>query len=346
MQISMQVNYTGSFLQAVDQVIAYEKRGLDIAWVAEAYGFDSPTLMGFLAAKTSRIKIGAGIIPIYSRTPGLIAQTAAGLDEVSQGRAILGLGASGPQVIEGWHGVAYDQPIARTREIIRICRSVWAREPLINDGIYQIPLPEGRGTGLGKPLKIITRPVRDNIPIFVASLGDKNVEMTFAVGDGWLPIFYIPEKAEKVWGKAIQAGLEKRDPALGPPEIVGGGILAIGENVEHLRDIGRGVLALYIGGMGAKGKNFYNDLAVKYGYEESAMRIQELYLAGEKTKAMAEVPDELLEATSLIGPKGYVTERVQAYKESGVTILGVTPVGDDPLRSFEKLAEIVHETSR
>ncbi len=343
MQISMQVDYSNSFLKAVDQVIAYEKRGLDIAWVAEAYGFDSPTLMGYLAAKTDRIKIGAGIMPIYSRTPALIAQTAAGLDEVSQGRAILGLGASGPQVIEGWHGVPYDQPIGRTREIIQICRSVWSRHPLVNDGIYQIPLPEGEGTGLGKPLKIITKPVRDDIPIFVASLGYKNVEMTFANADGWLPIFYIPEKAPEVWGKAIRAGLEKRNPNLGSPEIVGGGMLAIGENVGHLRELGRGVLALYIGGMGAKGKNFYNDLAVRYGYEEQARKIQDLYLSGDKAQAMAEVPDELLESTSLIGSRGYVTERVAAYKESGITILGVTPVGDDPLGSFEKLAEIVNQ---
>jgi len=343
MQISMQVNYSGSFLPAVDQIIDYEKRGLDIAWVPEAYGFDSPTLMGYLAAKTDRVKIGAGIMPIYSRTPALIAQTAAGLDEVSNGRAILGLGASGPQVIEGWHGVTYDKPIGRTREIINICRRVWLREPLKNDGIYQIPLPPDKGTGLGKPLKIITTPVRNKIPIFVASLGFKNVEMTFEEADGWLPIFYVPEKAKEVWGDAIKAGLAKRNAALGRPEIVGGGMLAVGEHLEDLRELGRGVLALYIGGMGAKGKNFYNDLAVRYGYEEQARKIQELYLSGEKTKAMAEIPEDLLEATSLIGPKSYVAERLAAHKEAGVTIMGITPVGRDPLGSFEKFAEMVHE---
>lgn len=342
MQISMQVNYSGGFLKAVEQLVAYEKRGLDIAWVAEAYGFDSPTLMGYLAAKTERMKIGAGILPIYSRTPALIAQTAAGLDEVSQGRAILGLGASGPQVIEGWHGVAYDRPVARTKEIIDICRRVWSRQELVNEGIYQIPLPEGEGSGLGKPLKIITRPVRPEIPIFVASLGYKNVEMTFANADGWLPIFYIPGKAAEVWGPAMKAGLEKRDPGRPIPEVVGGGPLAIGENVEELRDLGRGMLALYIGGMGARGKNFYNDLAIRYGYSDEARKIQDFYLEGEKSKAMALVPDELLEATSLIGSQSYVAERVAAYKESGVTIMGVTPVGADPLGSFEKFAEIVH----
>ena len=284
-------------------------------------------------------------MPIYSRTPALIAQTAAGLDEVSNGRAILGLGASGPQVIEGWHGVAYDQPVGRTKEIIRICRTVWARQPLVNDGIYQIPLPTGKGTGLGKPLKLITKPIRDRIPIFVASLGEKNVEMTFESADGWLPIFYVPEKAAEVWGKAIKAGLNRREPNLGSPEIVGGGMLAIGENVEYLRDLGRAVLALYIGGMGARGKNFYNDLAVRYGYGDQAKKIQDFYLSGEKVKAMAEVPEALLEATSLIGPKSYVAERVAAYRESGVTIMGVTPVGDDPLGSFEKFAEIVHQAS-
>lgn len=343
MQISMQVDYSGSFRHAVEQVIAYEKRGLDIAWVAEAYGFDSPTLMGYMAAKTDRIKIGAGIMPIYSRTPALIAQTAAGLDEVSNGRAILGLGASGPQVIEGWHGVRYDQPVGRTREIIQICRSVWSRQPLVNDGIYKIPLPPELGTGLGKPLKLITKPPRQRIPIFVASLGDRNVEMTFSSADGWLPIFYVPERAGAVWGKAINAGLQRRDPDLAPPDIVGGGMLAIGEDVEHLRELGRAVLALYIGGMGAKGHNFYNDLAARYGYEEQARKIQDLYLSGEKSRAMAEVPEDLLEATSLIGSRGYVTERVAAYKESGVTIMGVNPVGDDPLASFEVFAEIVRQ---
>lgn len=319
MQVSIQMDYSGGFRQSVEELVEYEKRGLDIVWVPEAYGFDSPTLMGYIAAKTSKVKIASGILNIFSRTPGLIAQTTAGLDELSMGRAILGLGASGPQVIEGWHGVAYDRPIERTGEIIQICRKVWARELLINDGIFKLPLPRDQGSGLGKPLKLLTQPRRPDIPIFVAALGKKNVEMTFRIANGWLPIFYIPEKAKQVWGDSITSGLSSRDPALGEPDIVGGGLLALGDKVEHLREFGRGALALYIGGMGAKGKNFYNDLAIRYGFEREAGLIQELYLAGEKDRAMAEVPDELLEATSLIGSRSYILERLTAYRESGVT---------------------------
>lgn len=340
-QVSIQMDYSGGFRKSVEELIEYEKRGLDIVWVPEAYGFDSPTLMGYIAAKTSKVKIASGIINIYSRTPGLIAQTVAGLDELSQGRAILGLGASGPQVIEGWHGIKYDKPVERTREIIEICRKVWARELLVNDGIYKLPLPDGIGSGLGKPLKILTRPYRSEIPVFVASLGSKNVEMTFALADGWLPIFYIPEKAKQVWGESISAGLRSRDPNMELPEIVGGGLLAIGKDVEHLRDFGRSALALYIGGMGARGKNFYNDLAIRYGFGKEARSIQDLYLAGERERAMAEVPEELLEATSLIGTIEYVKDRLEKYKDSGVTIINVTPIGDYRLGSFEQLVSIV-----
>lgn len=345
MRISLQLNYAGSITESIKEIREYEKRGLDIVWVPEAYGFDSPTLMGYIASVTEKVQIASGIIPIYSRTPALIAQTIAGLDQLSGGRAVLGLGASGPQVVEGWHGVEYDKPIARTREIIEICRKVWSREILIHDGIYKIPLPHDKGTGLGKPLKLINKPLRSEIPIFVAALGAKNVEMTFSIADGWLPIFYIPEKSQQVWGSAIKAGLNSRDSSLGPPEVVAGGMLAIGEGVEGLRDLGRGQLALYIGGMGAKGRNFYFDLALNYGYGEQAESIQELYLNGDKDGAMSMVPAELLELTSLIGDIGYVRDRVASYKQSGVTVLNVTPVGPDRLASFSKLAEIVRGLS-
>lgn len=345
MRISLQLNYAGNITQSVKELREYEKRGLDIVWVPEAYGFDSPTLMGYIASVTEKVQIAAGIIPIYSRTPALIAQTIAGLDHLSDGRAILGLGASGPQVVEGWHGVQYDRPIARTREIIEICRKVWARETLTNDGIYKIPLPHDKGTGLGKALKIINKPLRSEIPVFVAALGAKNVEMTFSIADGWLPIFYIPEKSEQVWGSAVKAGLSARDSSLRSPEVVAGGMLAIGEDVEGLRDLGRAELALYVGGMGAKGRNFYFDLAVSYGYGKQAESIQELYLSGDKGGAMSKVPGELLEHTSLIGDAGYIRDRVAAYQQSGVTILNVSPVGPDKLNSFTKLVEIVHQLS-
>jgi F420-dependent oxidoreductase-like protein len=328
MQISTVLSYAGGFRESAKQVADLEKAGLDIVWVAEAYGFDSPSLMGYLAALTETVHIGSAIMPIYTRTPTLIAMTGAGIDALSGGRFELGLGASGPQVIEGFHGVPYDAPIGRTREIVDICRQVWKREaPLVHEGPrYTIPLPPDQGTGLGKPLKIIGHP-RPDIPVWVAALGEKNVAMTAEVANGWLPILFVAEKAKDVWGAALDTGKAKRDPSLGPLHIAAGGLLAIGEgdDVRQLRNLARPMVALYVGGMGAKGRNFYNDLARRYGYEKEAEEIQELYLGGKKEEAAALVPDSLLESISLCGPEGYVAERIAVMKEAGVTNLQVTP---------------------
>ncbi|MEU8312285.1 LLM class F420-dependent oxidoreductase [Micromonospora sp. NPDC048887] len=340
MRIGTTLAYAADPRSGADDVAAWEQDGLDVAWVSEAYGFDAPTVMGYLAARTSRMHIGSAILPIFSRTPALLAQTAAGLDAMSGGRAILGLGASGPQVIEGWHGVAYDRPLARTREVIEICRRVWRRETLTNDGLYPLPLPPGEGTGLGKPLKILTHPVRDRIPIHVASLGDRNVRMTAEIADGWLPFLYDPRRAGDVWGAALAAGRAKRSADLGPLEVVAGGPLAIGPDVTGLRDLARPLIALYVGGMGAKGRNFYHDLLCRYGYEAEADRVQDLYLAGRKAEAAAAVPAELLERTSLIGPESYVRDRVQEYRDAGVTILNVAPLGEDPRRLVAAVADM------
>src|SRR2546421_4172676 len=252
----MQLSYAGGFKEAAQQVADLEKAGIDVVWVAEAYGFDAPSFMGYLAAVTDRIQIGSGIVNIYTRTPTLLAMTAASVDFLSDGRCILGLGASGPQVIEGFHGIPYDKPVGRTREIIDICRRVWRREVITNDGIYKIPLPPEQGTGLGKPLKLITKPVRADIPIYVASLGDKNVQMTAEVADGWLPILFIPEKADQVWGGALAKGNANRSADLKPLEVVAGGMVAIGDGDQVLgvREFGRPLLPLYIGGMGARGR--------------------------------------------------------------------------------------------
>ncbi|HEY8081079.1 MAG TPA: LLM class F420-dependent oxidoreductase, partial [Acidimicrobiales bacterium] len=306
------------------------KAGLDIAYVAEAYGYDAPSLMGYLAAVTETVQIASGILPIYTRTPTLLAMTAAGIDALSDGRFHLGLGASGPQVIEGFHGVPYTAPLGRTREIIEICRDVWRREaPLEHHGrYYDLPLAAGEGTGLGKALKIIAHPVRSEIPVWVASLGERNVAMTAEVADGWIPILFIPERAKDVWGAPLAEGAAKRDASRGTLQVTAGGILAVGEgdDVVALRQLARPGVALYVGGMGAKGKNFYNELACRYGFEAEAAQIQDLYLAGKKKEAEALVPDELLELTSLCGPEGYVKERVAAFKEAGVTHLQVTPI--------------------
>jgi F420-dependent oxidoreductase-like protein len=286
--------------------------------------------MGYLAAITETVEIGAAILPIYTRTPTLLGMTAAGVDALSDGRCVLGLGASGPQVIEGFHGVPYTQPLTRTREIIDICRQVWARQRVTYEGrAYTLPLPPEQGTGLGKALKLITKPVRDRIPIYVAALGPKNVRMTAEVADGWLPLFYLPDKVAEVWGDDLAAGAAARDDDLAPLEIVAGGLLAVGDDAAPMRDLARPMIALYVGGMGARGRNFYNDLARRYGFEAEAVKIQDLYLDGKKDEAAAAVPDGLLEAATICGPEGYVRDRIAAYKEAGVTSLNVTPIAPD-----------------
>ncbi|ONM50202.1 LLM class F420-dependent oxidoreductase [Nocardia donostiensis] len=327
MRIGLGINYSGGFTEAAAEVADLERAGLDIVFVPEAYSFDAVSALGYLAAKTTRLQLASGILQLYTRTPSLTAMTAAGLDFVSDGRFVLGLGASGPQVIEGFHGVPYDAPIGRTREVVEICRKVWRRERLEYQGKhYQIPLPEGRGTGLGKPLKLINRPVRERIPVLLAALGPKNVALAAEIAEGWQPIFFLPEQAEQVWGDALRSGLAKRDPALGPLDVYAGPALAIGENVTPLLEFVKPTLALYIGGMGAKGKNFYHALATNYGYGAAADRIQELYLAGRKQEAAAAVPEDLARDVSLIGPAGFVKERIAAFKEAGVTVLNVLPM--------------------
>ena len=330
MKISAMLNYSGDIKRSAKELAELENAGLDLIWVAEAYGFDSVSVMGYLAALTTKVEIGSAILPIYSRTPTLIGMTAAGLDAMTDGRFHLGLGASGPQVIEGFHGVSYTDPLGRTREIIEVCRELWKREaPLEHHGKhYDIPLPADRASVPPKALKIIQHPVRSDIPTWIAAIGEKNVELTAEVANGWIPILFVPEKAHLVWGKSLEAGMAKRAPELGPLQITAGGILSIGdgEDVTKLRDLGRSMVALSVGGMGAQGQNFYNTLACRYGYEAEAAEIQDLYLSGKKKEAEALVPEELLELTSLCGSPSYITERVAAFKEAGVTHLQVAPV--------------------
>jgi F420-dependent oxidoreductase-like protein len=343
MKLSYTLMYDGNPRAAADQVADLEQAGLDVVWVAEAYGFDSPTLMGYLAARTERVQIGSAILNIFSRTPGTLLQTAAGLDNVSGGRAILGLGASGPQVIEGWHGVPYAKPLARTAEVVDLVRRGLRREVLTNDGLVKLPLTkeDGAVTGLGKPLKILTRPERDSIPIWVAALGPKSVEQTAEIADGWIPHLFHPEKAHLVWGQALAAGQQKRDAALDPLQVTAGGMVAIGEGPETkaLLDFARPLFALYVGGMGAKGKNFYNDVARSYGYEQEAEEIQDLYLAGHKKEAEAKVPTDWLEAANLVGPASYVRERIEAFREAGVTHLSVMPASENPAAVIAQMKE-------
>jgi F420-dependent oxidoreductase-like protein len=340
----MPLGYAGGFAETAEELADFEKAGLEIVFVPEAYSFDAVSQLGYLAAKTQRLQLASGILQIYSRTPTLTAMTAAGLDYVSGGRFVLGIGASGPQVIEGWHGVRYDAPLGRTREIIEICRKVWRRERLTHEGrYYTIPLPPDAGTGLGKPLKLINRPVRERIPIVVAAIGPKNVTMTAELAEGWEPIFFLPEKAAEVWGDALTAGRAKRDQRLGPLDVIAQAPLAIGEDTDGVLDFFRPMLALYIGGMGARGRNFYNDLACRYGYEAEARQIQDLYLEGKKEQAAALVPADLLAGTSLVGTEARVRERLAALKEAGVSTLNVTPIAGthaDRVRLIERIRDL------
>ena len=341
------ISYSGDFKADVRRVQELERAGLDLVWVPEAYSFDGVSQMGYLAASTSTIQIGSGILNVFSRTASCMAQTAAGLDYISDGRFVLGLGASGPQVIEGFHGVPYEKPMQRMKEYIDICRMTWRREPVVYDGkAVQVPLPAGQGTGLGKPLKLINHPVRQDIPIWWASLMGLSVTATAEVADGWLPIFFDPEKFHDVWGDELKAGLAKRPAELGQLQISAGGMAAIGDQFEgegraKVLDYARPNVALYVGGMGARDKNFYNSIAQKYGYVKEAIEIQDLYLDGKKEEAAKAVPAELLEKTNLVGSKGYVKERIAAYKEAGVTILSVNPVGGDAVQTIETLRELI-----
>ena len=348
MKISTSAHYTQGYRRMAQEIIDLEKAGVDTIWFAESYSFDSVSAMGYYAALTERATLASGILNIYSRSPAALAMTAAGIDELSEGRFMLGLGASGPQVIEGFHGVPFDAPVTRMRETVEVCRKVWKREEkLAHDGkTIQIPLPDGQGTGLGKPLKLINHPYRENIPVALATLGAKSVEMTAEIADAWLPAFFMAEGADAVWGDALRRGNAKRDPRRPALQIYAGGAVAIGDGLERYRDMARPRTALYIGGMGAKDKNFYNQIFRKYGYEEKAEAIQNLYLAGRKTEAEAAVPDSFLEATTLVGPESFVRERVAMYREAGVTHLHVSFLGkttDERVRQCDKLKNIIEK---
>jgi F420-dependent oxidoreductase-like protein len=341
MRTGIFLNYSGGFLEAVDEVVELEKVGVDIALVAEAYSYDAISQLGFLAAKTSRIELATGVVPIYIRTPTLLAMTAAGLDYVSNGRFRLGIGTSGPQVMEGFHGVPFDAPLGRTREVVDICRQVWRRERVSYDGkYYQIPLPADRGTGLGKPLKIINHPVRDRIPIILAAIGPRNVALAAEIAEGWQPLFFHPERAGAVWQAPLAEGLGRREPELGPLDVMASAPFAFTDDPQPLLRRHRAQLALYLGGMGARERNFSNDLARRYGFEEQAKLVQELYLSGRRDAAVAAVPEDLVRGTALVGPIGYVKERLAAFAAAGVTTLLVSPLAATHAERVRDIADL------
>jgi F420-dependent oxidoreductase-like protein len=326
MKLGLNIGYSGSAIGGVWPMIELaDKIGIDSVWAAEAYGSDAVTVLSYVAAKTQQIKVGSAILQMPARTPANTAMTAMTLDALSEGRFLLGLGLSGPQVVEGWHGVPYGKPLRRTREYVEIVRMAIAREtPLEYEGQeYQIPYRGEDATGLGKPLKSILHPVRNEIPIYLASIGPKNVELTAEIADGWLPIFYSPER-EKIYNESLDAGLAKAGRQADAVDIAPTAYVALGDDIQACRDMLRPMFALYIGGMGARGKNFYFDLACRYGFEEAAQQIQDLYLDGKKGEAAAKVPDELVDECALVGPIDRITDRLEAWKESrvGTLILG------------------------
>ena len=319
------------FRQTATELVDFEKAGLDIILVAEAYTFDSVSKLGYLAHATTTLEIGAGIFNVYSRTPSLLAMTAAGLDYVSGGRFTLGVGASAPGVVEGFHGLAYDAPIGRTREIVDICRTVWRREKVDHHGrYYDIPLSAERGgTGQTRPLKLIDHPVRPNIPITLAALGPKNVALAAEICEGWEPVFFYPERAAEVFAESLTAGAALRSADLPTLDIMVNTQLGVTDDPEVLaayRAKIRSMLALYMGGMGARGRNFYNQLACRYGFEAEATLVEDLFQSGDREGAAAAVPEELVRGVALVGSEAEVADRLQAFVAAGATSFNVSPM--------------------
>jgi len=309
-----------------------ERLGFDSVWAAEAWGTDAVTVLAWLAASTTTIKVGSAIMQIPGRTPANTAMTAATLDLMSGGRFILGLGTSGPQVVEGWHGEPWGKPLGKTREYVEIVRAALRRETVEHHGEqYRIPYDGPGATGLGKPLKLMLRPLRAEIPIYLAAIGPKNVALAAEIADGWLPIFVDPERFGDAFGASIAGA---RDGF----EIAATAHVLVGDDVQTLRDSLKPYLALYVGGMGAKGKNFYNALVCRYGWEEDAARIQDLYLAGKQREAIAAVPDALVDAVALVGPKERIRDRLEAWRETPVTTL---IVGSPQPEALQTVAELV-----
>ena len=337
MRLGLSLGYWGARPNdATDMVREAERLGFDSIWTAEAYGSDGVTPLAWLGALTSRIKLGTGILQMPARTPANTAMTAATLDLLSGGRVLLGLGVSGPQVVEGWHGQPYGKPLVRTREYIEILRKIWAREENLEYHGQEYTIPIEGGTGLGKPLRITIHPLRKRIPIYLAAIGPKNVELAGEIADGWLPIFYSPAR-EPLYLGPLDAGLAKRT-AEEPFDIAPSVTVVLGDDVQACREMVKPMLALYIGGMGARGKNFYNDLACRYGYEAAAKEIQDLYLDGKKKAAAAAVPDALVDEVALCGPKERIAELLAPWKTSRATTLIVGTIQPEALRVLAELA--------
>lgn len=339
MRLGIMAGYSGARLELPMELIQEADRlGVYAVWTAEAYGSDCITPLAWIGAQTQQIHLGTAIMQMPARTPANTAMTAMTLDQLSGGRFLLGLGLSGPQVVEGWHGQPYGKPLGKTREYVEIVRAIFKREsPLEHNGEhYQIPYQGADATGLGKPLKSILHG-RADIPIYLAAIGPKNVELTAEIADGWLPIFFSPAHYDTAYKPYIDEGLAKAGKTIADFDIAPSVPVMLNDDLEICWNMGKPALALYIGGMGARGRNFYYDLACRYGYEAAAVQIQDLYLAGNKAEAVAAVPDELVDSLSLCGPKARIKDRLEIWKASPVTTLNLMTSDIDALRVVAEL---------
>jgi F420-dependent oxidoreductase-like protein len=336
MELGVHIGYWGLGLTSDDQreiVMEAERLGYDSVWTAEAYGSDAATVLGWLAAVTSTIKLGSGIFQMPGRTPAMTAMTAATIDQLSGGRMLLGIGSSGPQVAEGWHGQPFARQIQRTREYVEVVRMALRRERLEFHGeTLDLPLPDGPG----KALKLTIGPVQERIPIYLAAIGPNNTRLAGEIADGWMPIFFSPDHVQQVL-PLLEEGAARVGRSLDGFAIAPSVNVFVGDDVDRARDLVRPFIALYVGGMGSRERNFYNQLVQRYGFEEEAAAIQDLYLDGKRDEAIARVSDELVDTVALVGSREMVRDRLQAYRDAGVHTLGVTPLAFDKAGRLEQL---------
>ena len=343
MRLGLMLGYWGLGLTADDQLVLVreaEAAGFDSVWTAEAYGSDAATPLAWFAAQTERIRLGAAILQIPGRSPAMTAMTAVTIDHLSGGRFSLGLGTSGPQVAEGWHGQRFGRQLARTREYVEIVRKALARERLLYEGEeYQLPLPDGPG----KALKLMIAPVQERIPIYIAAIGPRNTELVGEIADGWLPVFFSPEHVDG--SRALLAeGAARSGRSLEGFDIAPTVQVSIDDDLDRARDVMRPLIALYVGGMGSRDKNFYNQLVQRYGFEDAAAEIQGLYLDGKKDEAAAAIPPELIDLVTICGPRDRVRERLEVYREAGVGTLIVSSMAfelEQRKRTIRELAEML-----
>jgi F420-dependent oxidoreductase-like protein len=343
MKLGVHIGYWGLGLTGEDQleiVREAERLGYDSVWTAEAYGSDAATILGWLAGQTTTIRLASGIFQMPGRSPAMTAMTAATIDQLSNGRMILGIGSSGPQVSEGWHGVRFARQLARTRDYVAAVRMALARERLAYEGeTLVLPLPDGPG----KALKLTIGPVQARIPIFIAAIGPKNTQLAGEIADGVIPTLFSPEHVAVMRDELAVGVARTEGKTLDDVEIAPSVQVYVGDDWEEARNLMRPFLALYIGGMGSREKNFYNALVRRYGFEDAAQEVQDLYLGGDKDGAMAALPEDLIDAVSICGPKEHVRERLAAYREAGVGTLGVTPMAwtrEDRIAQLRLVAEL------